>query len=307
MKPKVLVIVGPTASGKSDLAVDLALKFNGEVISADSRQVYRGLDIGTGKISPSEMRGVRHHLLSITDPHDRYTVADWKTAAAKAITDISARKKLPIICGGTGFYIDALLNGADLPDIEIDKEKQVSLELRPVADLFEELQRIDPRRAGEMRRNGSYLNARRLVRAILIAQDLGRVPELSTKVSPYVSLTIGIMPTDAELRTRIERRLAFRLGNGMIEEARRLVAMPPDGDGLSHERMKELGLEYRYLSEHIEGKLDLTGLQTTLAAKIWQYSKRQKTWWKKNASIKWLKLGDLEAAEELVRVFLTER
>ena len=286
---KLLIIVGPTASGKSDLAVELALRHNGEVISADSRQVYRGMDIGTGKITHEEMRGVPHHCLDIADPSERFTVADWKTAAEAAIADIVSRGKLPIVCGGTGFYIDTLVNGSDLPDIDTDPEEQAQLEAMPIGRLQAELERLDPRRAADMRTNGSFANPRRVARAILIARKLGAVPSLSavytkaeTRLPISDTLWIGILPPDALIRERISKRLLKRLDSGMIGEAQRLHA-----SGVSYERMEELGLEYRYLARFLQGQIDREQLIAELSTKIWQYARRQKTWWKRNKSIRW--------------------
>ncbi len=304
-RPKILVVVGPTASGKSDLAVELALKFDGEVISADSRQVYKGLDIGTGKITPTETKGVKHYGLSIADPHERYTVSQWKHLAEDAVADILHRRRLPIICGGTGFYIDALINDTKLPEIETDHEVQQSLELQPLEALYKELHFLDPRRAEEMKSNGSYSNKRRVIRALLIAQNLGQVPMLVSHAK-YDPLMIGIMPADDEIRTRIVNRLSARLQGGMIEEAHKLHAPGPEGYSLSYARMKELGLEYRYLAEYLQNNLTLEELQVTLTTKIWQYARRQKTWWRKNTAIRWFRPGENAEAEKLVRAFLSE-
>jgi len=160
---KILVILGPTAVGKSDLAVELAAKFNGEIISADSRQVYLGLNIGTGKITKKEMHGIPHHLLDIADPHERFTAQEWKVAAQKAIADIYARGKLPIICGGTGFYISSLIDDLGFPDVPADTDEQKELEARSVEELFDELKKLDPVRASTI----DMKNKRRLSRAII--------------------------------------------------------------------------------------------------------------------------------------------
>ena len=158
-KTKILVVLGPTSSGKSDMAVELALKFGGEVVSADSRQVYRGLNIGTGKITAAEMKGVPHHCLDIADPKERFTAMDWKRAAEAAIADIVSRGKLPIICGGTGFYISSLVDDLGFPDVEADTEEQKKLEERSAEELFEELKRLDPVRAATI----DLKNKRRLL------------------------------------------------------------------------------------------------------------------------------------------------
>lgn len=281
---KIFVVLGPTASGKSDLAVQLALKHGGEVISADSRQVYRGLDIGTGKITSAEMKGVPHHLLDVADPARRFTAMDWKEMAEKAIEDIISRGKLPIVCGGTGFYISALVDGLGFPDVQADPAEQRDLEARPPEELLAELQRLDPSRAATI----DPKNKRRLARAIIIARALGSVPPVSRSSPRYDAIMIGIRLPDDELRRRIHDRLVGRIDAGMIEEARRLHAAPPEGQGLSYERMDELGLEYRYLALLLQGKISREELVEKLSAKIWQYSRRQMTWFKKDQRIRWL-------------------
>jgi len=278
-KPKLIVIVGPTASGKSDLAVELALAHNGEVISADSRQVYTGLDIGTGKITQVEMKGVPHHCLDIADPKDRFTAMHWKRAAETAITDIVARGKTPIICGGTGFYISSLIDDLGFPEVEADTKEQHALEQKTAEELFEELKRLDPARAATI----DLKNKRRLSRAILIARKLGSVPGIATPTEPkYDVLMIGIKPADAELRSRIIARLKSRMDTGMIEEVRRLM-----DNGLSFERMDELGLEYRYIAQHLMSQISYADMMELLATRIWQYSKRQMTWFKRDKRIHW--------------------
>ena len=182
MKTKLLVIVGPTASGKSDIAVRLAQKYNGEVISADSRQVYKGLDIGTGKITAAEMKGIPHWCLDVADPHERFTAMDWKEQAEKAIVDIVSRGKLPIICGGTGFYISALIDDLGFPDVEANTEEQKKLEEKTAEELFEELKKLDPARAATI----ELKNKRRLARAIIIARELGSVPAITRPKEPKI-------------------------------------------------------------------------------------------------------------------------
>lgn len=291
MKQKLVVITGPTATGKSDAAVALAQEIGGEVISADSRQVYTGLDIGTGKITTAEMRGIPHHLLDIADPGDRYTVAQWKEAAEKAIADISARGKIPIICGGTGYYISALIDDLSFPEIEVSPAQQSTLEEEPAEALFAELAQLDPIRAESMTENGERTNRRRLARAILIARALGSVPKQSCTRSPkYDLVMIGLRLPDTELKERIHRRLVARLEAGMIKEAERLHSA-----GLTFERMNELGLEYRYLAEYLENKISCDQLIETLSTKIWHYARRQKTWWRKDTRIVWMSPLDFQA------------
>src|ERR1035437_3338269 len=154
-KQKILVVLGPTASGKSDLAVRLAKKFNGEIISADSRQVYRGMDEGTGKITKSEMRGVRHHLLDVADPKKRFNAEKYRVLARAAIDDIVSRGKLPIICGGTGFYIDAVLDENPFPNVPPNLKLRKKLEKKTAASLLLILKKIDPKRAAAISKSDS--------------------------------------------------------------------------------------------------------------------------------------------------------
>ncbi|MDD5165592.1 MAG: tRNA (adenosine(37)-N6)-dimethylallyltransferase MiaA [Candidatus Pacebacteria bacterium] len=307
---KILVVLGPTASGKSDLAVQLAKKFNGEIISADSRQVYRHLNIGTGKVTEREMRGIPHHLLDVIDPDERFTALEWRQLAEKVIVDIASRGKLPIVCGGTGFYISSLIDNLGFPEVPADTEEQKALEARTVEDLFDELKKLDPERAKTI----DMKNKRRLARAIIIARALGSVPKLTTTKdtaeSHYAALQIGITWPDTDLRARIKARLIRRMeapnkdGINMIQEAEYLHAPAPSGLGLSYERMDELGLEYRYLAEYLQMKIDKIKLIEILVNKIWQYAKRQMTWWKKDTRIKWFSPENITSIEKEVEDFL---
>ena len=320
-KTKLLVILGPTAVGKSDMAVDVALwiakneiaDYKGaEIISADSRQVYRGLNIGTGKVTEKEKNGIPHHLIDIADPQERLTALDWKIRATTAIEEITARGNLPIICGGTGFYITSLIDDLGFPEVPADTEEQKKLEERPVEELFAELQKLDPERAKTI----DMKNKRRLSRAIIIARALGSVPKLTstkdTGESSYDVLQIGLIVPDTELRARIKARLVRRIeapnkeGINMLQEAEQLHAPAPHGMNLSYERMEELGLEYRYLAEFLQMKIDKSKLIEILTNKIWQYARRQKAWWKKDARIKWHAPTEAEQIEKEVAGFLAK-
>jgi tRNA dimethylallyltransferase len=293
--PKIICVVGPTATGKSDLAVLLALKLNGEIISADSRQVYTGLDLGTGKITKEEMMGVTHHLLDVADPKERFTVSDWVLGAQKAIKEIISRGRVPVICGGTGFYVSALIENSHFPEITIQPGEQEQLEQKDTEELFKELQVLDLRRAGEIDKH----NKRRVARAILIARELGCVPQITKKEPIYDVLWIGTTIPDEKLRQRINIRLVKRMDAGMLEEVKTLNVQ-----NLSHERMNEIGLEYRYLSQLMQGNLSEKDFYTTLSAKIWQYAKRQKTWFKRNKLITWFNPKDSETILNEAQKFL---
>jgi tRNA dimethylallyltransferase len=278
MKSKVLVILGPTASGKSDLAVAFAKKYNGEVISADSRQVYKGLDIGSGKITKKEMLGVPHYLLDVASPKKIYTVDMWTKQANSLIADIRKRGKLPIICGGTGFYIKALVDNIALPDVPINKELRKKLLLKSPASLFAMLKKLDARRAKEIHPN----NKVKVMRAIEVAKALGKVPKIKQTAPQYDFLQIGIKTADKKLKERIEKRLISRIKKGMIKEVENLHA-----SGLRWKRLEEFGLEYRYIALFLQKKISKQEMIDLLNTKIWQYAKRQLTWFKKDRRIKW--------------------
>jgi tRNA dimethylallyltransferase len=303
-KTKLLVVLGPTSSGKSKLSVALALKFRGEVISADSRQVYRNLDIGTGKITKKEMKGVRHHLLDAVSPQKRFSASDFVSLASKAIEDIKSRCKLPIICGGTGFYIDALLGEKKIPEVPPNLALRKKLERKTNKELFEILKKLDPERAHSIDRN----NPRRLVRAIEICRALGKVPPLrqcsagqatsEARSMNYEVCKIGIKIPDMELKKRIISRLAKRVKQGMIAETKRLHEA-----GLSYKRMRELGLEYGALADLLQNKISKEEMTERLQNEIWHYAKRQMTWFRKDKNIVWIE-PKIKSAEKVLKNFI---
>ncbi len=295
MKTKVLIIVGPTAVGKSDLAVTLAKQCDGEVISADSRQVYTGLDIGTGKITEKEKRGIPHHILDVANPKDKFSVVKYVELAEKAIADIHARGKLPIICGGTGFYIQALIDGTILPDVPPNDKLRLELSNKSADELLKILQGLDPERAEKIDKK----NIRRIIRAIEIATVLGKVPTLTNIEPRYETFWIGLNMGSTKLKGRIRERLEKRLKEGMIDEVKRLHT-----EGLSWERMDELGLEYRYIALYLQNKITLEEMEDQLRNEIWHYAKRQMTWFKKDNRIQWIDAGD-RGIEPLLNVLET--
>jgi len=279
MSRKIIVILGPTASGKSALAVKLAKKINGEIISADSRQVYKGLDIGTGKITKKEMGGIFHYCLDIISPKKIFTVVDFKKHADKAIEKIFSKNKTPIIVGGTGLYIQAIVDNIILPEVKPNWKLRKELEKKTTEEMFELLKKLDPRRA----KNIDPKNPRRLIRAIEIAKTLGFVPNLEAKPPSWEALQIGIKLSDDALKENISKRLIGRVKKGMIAEAKRLHSQ-----GLSWRRMDELGLEYRYLAKFLKGEISKEEMIEKLKSEIWKYAKRQMTWFKRDKKIKWI-------------------
>jgi tRNA dimethylallyltransferase len=293
-KPKALVVVGSTASGKTSLSIKLAKRFNGEVISADSRQVYKGLDLGTGKVTKAEMQGIPHHLLDVAEPQNVYTAHDYVRDGRIAAADILSRGKLPIIVGGTFFYIDALLGTATTPEVPPNAELRNTLEEFSTEKLFEMLKAKDNERAQTIDKN----NRRRLIRAIEITTALGTVPKTHA-VALYNPLTIGIHIEKVDLLKNIHTRLVERINAGMIEE---VVALHKDG--LSYERMTELGIEYQYISEYLQNKITKDEMCELIETKSWQYAKRQMTWLKRNKDIQWVRKDEVEKIEGLVRGFV---
>ncbi|HOX21611.1 MAG TPA: tRNA (adenosine(37)-N6)-dimethylallyltransferase MiaA [Candidatus Paceibacterota bacterium] len=278
-KPKIIVILGPTASGKSDLAVKLAKKINGEIISADSRQVYRGMDIGTGKILKKEMAGISHHLLSIASPKKQFSVSQYQKLANQAIKRILKKGKTPIICGGTGLYIDAAIDNVIFPDVPPNRQLRKKLEKLTVADLFEKLKKVDPRRARSIDRN----NPRRLIRALEIVLVSKRpVPKIK-KQRNYDVLKIGVRRQPKKLKELIKKRLLKRIETGMIEEIKKLHEQ-----GVSWKRLFDFGLEYRWVSLYLQKKIPQAKMIEELTKAINDYAKRQMTWFKRDKEILWV-------------------
>ena len=292
-RPKILVIVGQTASGKTSLSIELAQKFNGEVISADSRQVYRGLDLGTGKVTGNEMKGIPHHLLDVEDPRNTYNVADYVRDGREAIDAILSRNKLPIIVGGTFLYIDALLGKVSTPRVPPNKILREHLETLTTEKLFKMLIDNDPVRAESIDRS----NKRRLIRALEIVDALGTVPPTITH-ELYNSLTLGISISKEQLRENISKRLTNRIECGMIEEVQNLYK-----NGLSYERMEVLGLEYRYIAEFLQNKISRDETMVQIETKSMQYAKRQMTWLKRDKSIVWISPSDLTEVTKTIADF----
>ena len=294
-KPKVVAIVGPTASGKTSLSIAIAKKFDGEIISADSRQVYVGMDIGTGKITKEEMQDIPHHLIDITPAMKVYTGADFERDATIAILDITNRNCAPVIAGGTFFYLDLLRGKLHAAPVEPNEDFRNSLAHFKDDELFAQLQEKDSKRAG----NIDPFNRRRLVRALEVIEALGSVPVSEPIESPFEWLIIGIDVVVDNLHHNIHARLKERLESGMIEEVKRL-----HDEGVTWERMDDLGLEYRYIAQHLQGNLTYDEMVVELEIKIRQYAKRQSTWLRKDKEIEWFDPDDRPAIFDRIKDFL---
>lgn len=298
---KVIVILGPTASGKSELAIKIAKEINGEIISADSRQIYKGLDIGTEKITKKEMEAVKHHMIDITDPRKTYTVSQYQKAAKKILNKIFKKRKIPIIVGGSGFYIDALIYDYKLPEVPPQPKLRKQLEKKSTKELFQMLQGLDPKRAT----NIDPCNRRRLTRALEIVIKTGSpVPPLEQNTisinqqnqhksaTAFAVLKIGVKKTPNQLRQLISQRLEKTLKKGLIEETKKLhqpLGAAQDKKGLSWKRLEELGLEYRLAANYLRGLISYKGMAEQMKKEIYRYAKRQMTWFKRDKNIYWVK------------------
>jgi len=270
VKKKIIVILGITATGKSNLAVKIAKKINGEVISADSRQVYKGLDIGTGKITKKEMQGVKHHMLDIINPKIKYTVAQYQKETISAMAEIIKSGKTPIICGGTGFYIDAITKGIIFPEVPPNKKLRKSLEKESAEKLFKILEKLDKSRAKDIKNKNEINNKVRLIRAIEIAESLGKTPKIKEIELPYKFIKIGLFLPKEKLEVKIQKRVQNMFKDGLLKEIKKLKK-----DGISDKRLKEFGFEYYDPTE-----------EKVIRESI-KYAKRQITWFKRDKQIKW--------------------
>ncbi|GIH20329.1 tRNA dimethylallyltransferase 2 [Rugosimonospora africana] len=291
--------MGTNASGKSSLGVTLAKTFDGEIVSADSRQIYRGLDIGTGKLSADEMSGVPHHLIDVADVSEQFfSLAEYQEMAYRAIDDIVVRHRPPFMVGGTGLYVRAIVEGYRFEAAPPDYERRRQLEAMEPAELWSTLAGYDAPVAGRF----DPRNKRRIIRAIEIIEHRGSYPEEIRNEPRFEFLQLGLTWPPDVLRERIEKRLALRLDEGMVDEARRLMDR-----GVTPEIMESLGLEYRHLAKLILGGYqDESEFFENLSRAIYRFSRRQMSWFTKQSAIVWLDTsGDYVAeATERVAAFL---
>lgn len=290
--PKIIVILGPTSAGKSDVAIQLARKLDGEIVSADSRQIYRGMDIGSGKVTKKDQKMAKHWMLDIVSPKTNFSAGQYKKKADKIIQDILKRGKLPIICGGTGFWIKSIVDNVEFPEVKPDWKLRNKLRNKSAEELFEMLKKIDFARA----KNIDAKNPARLIRAIEIAKALGKVPEAKSNPQ-YNALQIGIAIPKEKLHQRIEKRLTKRFAQGMVDEVANLHAA-----GISWKRLESFGLEYRWLALYLQGKVSEKEMRKNLLQESKNYAKRQMTWFQKDKRIKWI--ADYKNIEKTVNYFI---
>ena len=278
---KIIVIAGTNASGKSGLGVRLAERYGGEIVSADSRQVFRGLDLGSGKIAPEETRGVPHHLIDVCDPGDFFSMHDFQRLAYDAIDGILARGRLPFLVGGTGLYVASVTEGYVMSDRPPDLEYREYLETFETEKLYAMLLAAVPDTDVEPRNRNRVM---RLLEKLHAGDD--HVPRSQPR---YACLKLGVTWDRDTLRARIDERLERRLGQGMIEEVRGLIEQ-----GVSLEFLKKLGLEYRFITQYLTGEIaSREEMVELLGTAIKQFAKRQMTWFRRDKDITWLDMtGD---------------
>lgn len=276
-----VIIIGPTASGKTAAAIKLAKEIDGEVISADSRQVYKYLDIGSGKVSREEMDNVPHHMLDIANPEERYTAMDWLNQTEEIIKEIKSRNKTPIVCGGTGLYIDALLYGLDSISVENLDQRRIlqNMTLLDVQNILKDkVKDSDNPEYFNNLNNSEKNNKQRLIRKIELS-NYNLIENSGNRKLNYNPEIIILNPRKDELKSKIIDRVHKRLqpGSSMIEEVKDLI----EKKGVSKEWLKSLGLEYKYVTMYLDGEINYDEMQELLITKIYQYAKRQNTWNKK--------------------------
>ena len=278
MFKKLIVILGPTASGKTELAVKIAKKFNGEIISADSRQIYCEMNIGTAKPTQKEMGGIPHHLIDIISPNKIFNVVNYRKLAIKIIKDIQKRDKVPILCGGTGFYIQAIVDGLIIPEIKPDWKLRKKLEEESEEELFKKLKKLDLERAKTIESK----NKRRLIRAIeIITITKKPVPRTDKKPLPYPVLILGIKLSEKELEKKVSKRVKKMIKQGLEKEAEDLVKKYGWVPALQT-------IGYQEWKEYFRGKINKNKVKDLIILHTKQFVKRQMTWFKKDKRIIWV-------------------
>jgi len=297
MKNPIIVIIGPTASGKTALSIDLAKKFNGEIVNADSQNVYREMDIGTAKPTIEEQQEVPHHMLDIVDPSQEFNVAIYKRLALEAIAEISKRRKIPFLVGGTGLYIDALIYNYHIPEVKPDAKLRAELSLKDNDELAVILDELDTEAAGIIDPN----NRRRVIRAIEIIQASGQplLAMRSREGKPENVLMLGLdFFKREELYERINMRVDQMFEEGFLEEVKELI------DNYPWEIPGFNALGYRQLVLYFKKEIDLPMAMEAIKKETRNYAKRQMTWFKRNGDINWV--TDEREAERKVREFLSD-
>ena len=289
--PKLIVIIGPTASGKTSLAIRLAKKFNGEIVSADSRQIYKELSIGSSKVTPKEAQGIKHYLIDIVSLKDNFSAQQFKELAIKAIREIIKKGKVPFLVGGTGFYVQTVVDNLIFPKIEPNNELRKNLSTYPAFLLFKILQILNPQRANQIDPN----NERRLIRAIEISQ-INPKAKLRKGKPLFKTLILGIYQNREDLNKAIEKRFNIWLKQGFLDEVKKLM------ENYKEEDLKEIGLHYYWAYLYLIGFIDYETFIKKSLISLKNYAKRQLTWFKRDNRVIWIK--NYSQAQKLVKKFL---
>lgn len=286
MKKKVIVIVGPTASGKTALSIELAKKINGEIVSCDSMQIYKHMDIGSAKPTIEEMQGIKHYMIDIVEPNERFSVAEYKKQAEKSIEEILSKGKVPIVIGGTGLYADSLIYGIEYPEIEFDEEYRKQLEKKAetnLKNLYEEAKRIDEQAINKISEN----DKKRIIRILEIYHSTGKTKteleiESRKKGAKYDYIVFAINMNREILYERINKRVDIMIQNGLIEEVKNLLK--------HYDKFPTAmqGLGYKEVVEYLNGILTKEQMIDKVKQESRRYAKRQLTWFRKNKQIIWL-------------------
>ncbi len=307
--PKLIAVLGPTASGKTAMGIELAKKFQGEIISADSRQIYKYMDIGTAK-EPGEMKkdengrpyllagGIRHYGIDLVDPGQTYTVAEFKQYALDVIKEILKRRHLPMLVGGTGFYIRAIVENLDIPKVAPNKKLRKSFEEKSLEELVKLLKDVDPRSAKKV----DLKNKRRVLRALEVAILTGQSFTQQQKKGPklFDALEIGLEIDRAKLYERIDKRVEQQFKDGLVEEAKKLVSRRKYKWNLP----SMSGIGYKEAGQYLRGEIGLERAKELIKFRTHDYARRQLTWFRKDKKIKWIKTS--KEAGKLVRKFLNK-
>lgn len=276
--PKLLVIVGPTSSGKSSVAVEAARRFDGEVISADSRQIYKGMDIGTGKVTKREMAGIPHHLLDVVKPDEILTLAEYKRLAMEKIDEVISRGKLPILAGGTGLYIAAIVDNLDIPEVAPDKKRRAKLEKLSDDALFDRLREEDPHYAQRIGPNRRYA-----IRALEVMEATGKTfsSQQGKGEELHDTFIVGLMPPQNVLEDRLRHRVDEMMSDGLLDETEELM------ESYDKKLPALSGIGYKELAGHLKGETNLREAVEMIKLHTRQYAKRQMTWFKRDKAIVW--------------------
>ncbi len=302
-KPKVIVICGPTASGKTGLAIELAKKINGEIVSCDSMQIYKDMNIGTAKPTPEEMQGIPHHLIDFISPDERYSVADFQIDAKNKIEEILNKWKVPIIVGGTGLYVDTLVYNIKYPEIELDIDYRKSLEKmindKGLDEAYEQAKKIDPEAIKKISSN----DKKRIMRILEIYHQTGKTKtqleiESRNEQPPYDYLIYAINMDREKLYDRINKRVDIMIKQGLIEEVQNLVKK------YNHFPTAMQGLGYKEVVSYLQGNITKDEMIEILKQETRRYSKRQLTWFRKNKDIKWI--NGLDPKEKNIQMILED-